>query len=226
MIFFDIDETLFDNGGAQQTASRKLYRDHEVLHELYPERAFPGIWDRVTEKYVRHYLSKQISFQEQRRRRLREIFQNDLMENEADGIFSTYLKYYEESWRLFDDVLSCLDELKEYDLGIISNGDSAQQRLKLSKLNILDRFAVIVISDDVGISKPNAEIFKYACNTTGVKPESCFHVGDSLALDARAACEAGLKGIWLNRKTEKKIDPGMMEIRHLGRLAEIVTRGD
>jgi len=35
-------------------------------------------------------------------------------------------------------------------------------------------------------------------------PSKCYYIGDDLHTDAKAASEAGLKGIWLNRDQEKR----------------------
>ena len=51
MIFFDIDETLFDNKCAQNFAALKLYKECQDLHVTYEESAFPQKWNEVTEKY-------------------------------------------------------------------------------------------------------------------------------------------------------------------------------
>lgn len=41
----------------------------------------------------------------------------------AEGIFNKYLKIYENNWKPFKDVFSCLQQLDGYKLGIISNSD-------------------------------------------------------------------------------------------------------
>jgi putative hydrolase of the HAD superfamily len=140
MIFFDIDETLFDNNSAQYFAALSLYDQFQELQGIYARSAFPHRWNAVTEKYLQMFFTNQISFQQQRRKRLREIFQKDLSNRKADKISGIYLKYYEKNWRLFEDVIPCLNILRSRKLGIISNGNKDQQRQKLRDLNILERF--------------------------------------------------------------------------------------
>ena len=222
MIFFDIDETLFDNKSAQNFAALKLYNEFQDLHVIYQKSAFPQRWNEVTEKYVQLFLVNKISFQQQRRNRLRKIFQKDFTNSEADEIFDIYLKFYEKNWQLFDDVIPCLNKLRPRKLGIISNGDKYQQRQKLRDLNILDRFEVIVISDDIGISKPNPEIFWHGCKKANENLAKCYYVGDDLHTDAEAASEAGLKGIWLNREQEKRKDKAIIEVSTLYQLAKVI----
>ena len=222
MIFFDIDETLFDNKCAQNFAALKLYNECQDLHVTYEESAFPQKWNEVTEKYVQLFLANKISFQQQRRNRLREIFRKDFTDSEADEMFTIYLRFYEENWRLFDDVITCLNKLRPRKLGIISNGDKYQQRQKLRDLKIIERFEVIVISDDIGISKPNPEIFWHGCKKANESLAKCYYIGDDLHTDAKASSEAGLKGILLNREQEKSKDKAIIEVSSLYQLPKVI----
>ena len=78
MVFFDIDETLFDNAGSQNYAAQKLYNEFSDLKTRFREATFSKVWSDVTEKYILMHLANKMSFQEQRRYRLREIFQKNL----------------------------------------------------------------------------------------------------------------------------------------------------
>ncbi len=116
----------------------------------------------------------------------------------------------------------CTFFLELEQLGIISNGDKYQQRQKLRDLKIIERFEVIVISDDIGISKPNPEIFWYGCKKAKENLAKCYYVGDNLHTDAKAASEAGLKGIWLNREQEKRKDEAIIEVSALYQLPKVI----
>ena len=218
MIFFDIDETLFDNFGAQDSAAKKFFGVFPELRSLFSESNFPQIWADITEKHLQLFNEHKIPFQQQRRNRINEIFQKNFSNEEADKIFTVYLGLYEESWLLFQDAIPCLDALEHFKLGIISNGDRNQQRQKLRELNICNRFETIVISDDIGVSKPNPEIFQYACHKAKQDPENCYYVGDNFCTDAEAAINAGLRGIWLNRNSQNKDNKRILQITTLHQL--------
>jgi len=222
VIFFDIDGTLFNNESAQTLAALSLYNKFKELQVIYEESVFPTIWNQATEKYVQLFLNDEISFHQQRRNRLKDIFRKDFTNSEAERIFSVYLKYYEENWTLFDDVIPCLNMLKSYKLGIISNGDKDQQRQKLRELNIIERFDTVIISSDIGIRKPNPEVFWYGCKTANENLAKCYYVGDSLYTDAKAATRAGLIGIWLNREKYKEKDNDIVEINTLSQLSQVI----
>lgn len=122
-----------------------------------------------------------------------------LTEEEVSGIFARYLTLYEESWSLYPDTLPCLDALSAYPLGIITNGDGAQQRQKLEQTGITERFDSVVISGDVGVAKPQREIFDRSANEMGLSPSDLVFIGDNAEADVRGALQAGWHAIWLNR---------------------------
>jgi putative hydrolase of the HAD superfamily len=199
MIFFDIDGTLVDHKGAERAAALAFHMDHtERFHES-PE-SFLDLWQSLADKHVQRYLAGQVSFQGQRRARIRDLFgDHEMTDGEADIIFAKYLHRYEENWRLFGDVAPCLQEMTDVNLGIISNGDSQQQRAKLGTLGIASHFSTVLISGDINTAKPDCGIFAAACRAEGLRPDECVYVGDDLDVDARGSVRAGMRGIWLNR---------------------------
>lgn len=205
MIFFDIDETLLKNAAAERYASRQFYFLHQKIIQESLDN-FLEYWKELTEQNLRRYFAGELSFQDQRRERLRQVFNDrlSLSDAEADNMFASYLKFYESSWELFPDVVECLNELKAVRLGIISNGDSVQQRQKLDSLGILDRFSTIVISGDIGVSKPDTKIFLTACQKAEASPSECWHIGDDLRADFHGSMASGLNGIWLNRNGQEQ----------------------
>ena len=228
LIFFDIDETLLSNTAAELNAARELYYLQKMNIQESPEE-FLERWKTLTEINVHRYLAGELSFQGQRRERLRQLFahKKPLSDDEADAIFDSYLKVYESSWELFPDVKNCLNELTGIKLGIISNGNAIQQKQKLTSLEILDRFSIIMISGDVGVSKPDIRIFHTACREAGVRPSECWHVGDDLQADVHGSISSGLNGIWLNRNGQEHHSeiPAIGTLRELKGFIDHVARG-
>jgi putative hydrolase of the HAD superfamily len=199
VVLFDIDDTLIDHSSAFAAATMALHEQggFDIPHAQFVER-----WSSAHRRNFDRYLLGELSFEEQRRARVREAIDATLGDTEADRLFDYYLSVYEASWRLFDDVLPCLNALPGVRLGVISNGQSAQQRSKLERLRIADRFEHIVISEECGSAKPDARIFAAAAAKFGCGLGEGLYVGDSYALDARAARAVGLRGVWLDRRGE------------------------
>jgi putative hydrolase of the HAD superfamily len=195
-VFFDIDDTLVDHSTAMKTATAALYAS------LPPRRTWEDFNSSWRASHMRHYprfIHGEISYEEASRLRVRESLDARATDATCDRIFQGYLADYERHWTLLADALACLDALSRLSLGVISNGRSREQVRKLVNLGIHNRFEVVVVSEQVGVAKPDRRIFNHACEAMGVPPGRAVYVGDSYDLDASAAVSAGLRGIWLNR---------------------------
>ena len=60
-----------------------------------------------------------------------------------------------------------------------------------------------MISEECGWSKPSREIFLEACRRIGASPAEAVYVGDRYDIDAEAARQAGLTGVWLDRRKRR-----------------------
>jgi len=197
-VLFDLDGTLMDHDAAREAAVAEL---------LAGDRALAEEWRRLEAIHYDEYVAGRISFVEQRRRRVRGIHAATLRErpddDACDAWFVAYLERYRAGWVAFDDVLPALGTLAEVlpdvRLGIITNGEGEPQRAKLAAIGLTERFPLFVASAEVGMRKPDPEIFLHACEQLGVAPEHAAHVGDRLDLDAQGAAAAGLRGVWLDR---------------------------
>jgi putative hydrolase of the HAD superfamily len=107
------------------------------------------------------------------------------------------------AWRIFEDVVPTLAALRQrgLKLGVISNWDDRLRPL-LKSLQIADQFDVIVVSCEVGASKPASAIFRAAVKQLGVPACSLLHVGDSFAMDVLGARAAGLHAVQIERQAE------------------------
>jgi putative hydrolase of the HAD superfamily len=107
----------------------------------------------------------------------------------------------------------------------ISNGESDQQRRKLRRVGLADAFEVIVISSECACAKPDAAIFRHACERFGVSPANTLFIGDHYAIDAIGARNAGLTGVWLDRSSVATAAHTPSILASLGDLPGLVERG-
>ena len=221
-VFFDIDDTLVDGTAATRAGALGMfdrYRDRwSESDECLMQR-----WDALLEHHFDRYLRGETSFVGQGRARIRGLFgltAGQMPDPEADEVFAVYSALKERAWTLFPDVVDALEALSCRRLGVISNGSSARQRQKLASLGVLDRFAVVVISEDLGAAKPHPRIFQAACQGVGASPSACLHVGDRLDVDALGARDAGLRGVWLDRAGK---GDGPSSVTTIARLTELLA---
>ena len=202
-IFFDIDGTLLDHKYSERAGVLEFYCNHNNAFSKIRQEEFYVLWCSISDRHFDRFLRGEISFVEQRRERTKEVFcvaGITLPNEQADLEFREYLEVYERNWRLFQDVIPCLESLKkEHKLGIISNGDLEQQLYKLERMGIRDFFDIVVTAGDIGVSKPDPRIFAMACEKGGVSPDQAYYIGDDFTTDIIACQDAGMKGIWINR---------------------------
>jgi len=167
------------------------------------EKQFRARWEEVGRLHFYRYLRGELTFEEQKRRRMLDLLSGTAVKIDHENaleFFQVYLDHFEKSWEPFEDVVPCLERLRGRPLGVITNGDSTQQREKLRRMKIAGYFQVVVVSGEIGVSKPNPEIFHSACRMAGRKPEECVYIGDNLETDILACERAGMPGVWLNRR--------------------------
>ncbi len=101
---------------------------------------------------------------------------------------------------VFPDSPKLLKVLKSrgYIVGVITNGPSVLQHHKLDTSGLREYLDIVVVSGDIGIHKPDPEIFKYTADKIGLKPEECVYVGDHPVNDIKGATDAGMKAIRMN----------------------------
>lgn len=82
-----------------------------------------------------------------------------------------------------------------YLLGLISNGRSPFQQHNFYSLGLSQYFSSIIVSEAVGLRKPDSAIFFLACQQLKQRPSQCIFVGDNELADVRGAQSAGLTAI-------------------------------
>ncbi|PFR50767.1 HAD family hydrolase [Bacillus cereus] len=203
MIFFDVDGTLLDYEAAERNGIIDFFQVYSTIfsgNELEATK----VWQELSEEYFNKFLSKELSFQEQQGMRMYHLFKTygiNLSPEESQHRFNQYIELYKNNWAAFEDVHYTLQTLKQegHSLGIISNGDYEQQVEKLTALNILQYFQYISTSSEIGVSKPDPEIFQRTVLQLNLEMKDCYYIGDRLETDAISSTVAGMQGIWLNR---------------------------
>ena len=86
-------------------------------------------------------------------------------------------------------------------IALVSNGVSAIQRSRLAKCPLTPLFDVIVISEEVGVAKPDPKLLYVAMEQLGcTDKEQAVMIGDSASADIGAANNAGMDSIFFSPK--------------------------
>lgn len=96
----------------------------------------------------------------------------------------------------------------KYPLTLVSNGFVEVQYEKIRKSGLESLFSYVVLSDEVGIQKPNAGIFEHALALNHVQPSEAVMIGDSWFSDIQGAQRAGIDQIWIRRTPSLPLPEG------------------
>ncbi|OOE98056.1 pyrimidine 5'-nucleotidase [Salinivibrio sp. IB643] len=84
-------------------------------------------------------------------------------------------------------------------IGIITNGFTALQDIRLERTGLKSAISTLVISEQVGIAKPDPRIFEHAFEKMGNPPkDKILMVGDNPHSDVLGGMRAGIDTCWLN----------------------------
>jgi HAD superfamily hydrolase (TIGR01662 family) len=106
----------------------------------------------------------------------------------------------QESGRAFPHAVEVLEELRgRYKLGLVTNTrlDMTVEGIReiLREAEVPDVFDVIVVSGELGVSKPDPGIFGVALEGLGVEPGEAVMVGNMVSTDVFGGNRAGMKTV-------------------------------
>ena len=93
------------------------------------------------------------------------------------------------------DVLDAVAD--RHPVGLITNGPSDIQRLKLEQAALTGAFGWEVLSGELGMGKPEPAVFLGLLDGLGADPEDSVMVGDSWERDVLGGLGAGMAAVWI-----------------------------
>ena len=203
-IIFDADDTIINHKECEKQALQYLfYRIGKKYNNQYQNIFRPldwKLWDDAINKkssipaekipeYRFELFFKQIDIEYNNYKKANELFKegfaktSDLTENAYKII-----KY------LYD---------KGYKIYVITNGLVELQRPRIMNSKVANYISDIIVSEQVGVSKPNSKIFNILLEKTNLTFDEVVMVGDSLEKDIKGAHNANIKAIWYNPYNRK-----------------------
>jgi FMN hydrolase / 5-amino-6-(5-phospho-D-ribitylamino)uracil phosphatase len=120
--------------------------------------------------------------------------------NAAEVARERYISDRYRGLKLYSDTLDAITRVKAIaSIGMITNGPTDIQQPKIDLLEIEQHFPFILISESVGIWKPDPAIFQMALDIAGLPAADAIYVGDSHIADIPGARAAGMRSVWINR---------------------------
>lgn len=205
-IFFDLDDTLWDFKANSLTSLRHIYKEYDVLRMAFPEeKDFIDTYHLHNAELWRQHHHGLISSDFLKKERFRRTLKGrvDVGDDTFTLLDESYLLKLASLPQTVEGAFRILDRLRHrFLIGIISNGflDTQYRKLRSSGL---DRYVQrMIISDEVGIQKPDGRIFEYALAETGADRRDVIMVGDNPEADIEGALNAGWKAIHFTRDNQ------------------------
>jgi putative hydrolase of the HAD superfamily len=191
-VFFDLDNTLISRDESfRETLPLWFARTVPSL----PETEYENHIQRIM-MYDKSGLSNRVSFGSW----IRSFYKiTDLTEQE---ILTAFAESIAGNINRNDIVNEFLRSIKrQYLIGVISNGSSKTQRLKLHHAGLQDVFDSdkIYIEGETGFAKPHPSMFAIPIRDHEIPPDEILFIGDHPIDDVYGASLAGLKTCWIKR---------------------------
>lgn len=197
-LLFDADNTFLDFASASKKSLFTTCSDYnlncdEDIYKTYKiENA--KVWES--------FENKEITAVELRSLRFEKFFSAVKVTGVNPFEFNTqYLQNLVAVSEAYEGAIDFLDNLRDrYTLSVITNGLKEVQRPRLNKLHMSHLFESIIVSDEIGVAKPDIEFFEHSYNTISNPPpkSEVLVIGDNLKSDILGGINFGVDTCWIS----------------------------
>ncbi len=203
IILFDADETLFDFKLSEKTALQNALTAFgvnysESVHLTAYKKINTAIWDDLEKGLI-----QQADLKVERFRRYLSHMNLDISPVEMATKYEYMLG---EASILFENSYEVVEKMSQRaKLFIVTNGLTSVQTRRIGKSKISHFFEAIFISEQIGVAKPNPDIFeKSLANYAPYDKSKILMVGDSLTSDIQGGINFGVDTCWYNPRHLQK----------------------
>ncbi len=225
-LFFDLDHTLWDFDRNAEETLQELYQTYSLKKlGLLSADLFIETYTHNNHQLWADYHLGRISKEELRRTRFSKTFLDlglapELIPHQFED---DYVRICPTKTNLFPEAHETLSYLQDkYVMHIISNGFKESTEMKIELTDLAKYFVNIIISEEVGVNKPDSAIFKHAVKCAQPEVHTSLMIGDSLEADVRGALAFGMDAIYFNPERKEKPTDIPKQIHHLNELVELL----
>lgn len=195
-ILLDMDDTIFDFQKAQSLCFRDVlsYYNEVFTAEKYKK------YNEINHSLWRSVENQTMRREEVQRQRFTAFFAEfgrTILGEEANNIFQDSLA--KQSWLMPHAAEVCKLLSRNHQLVIVTNGLTNTQYHRVKNSEVSCYFSEIIVSEAVGIEKPNEEFYRKAFDLLHFyDTRKMLVVGDSLTSDIKGANNAGIDSCWYN----------------------------
>ena len=225
-IFFDLDRTLWDFDAAAEVAFERIYEKYDLKSLGIPSaHEFHEVYHPLNEQLWVLYRADKITKAELNRTRFLKPLEHYGIHDMAlaDHLSEDYVYWSPRIVRLVPGTMELLDYLKpKYHLHLITNGFQEVQHIKLSGSGLEPYFETLTVSEEVGVKKPNPEIFYYALSKANATAEESLMIGDEMAVDIDGARAVGMDTLLFHPTEDRVEGDRTYEVRCLNEIIDLL----
>lgn len=224
-VIFDMDGTLIEHTWQLSTICNVLFeRFADPLAPVTQDDFFDCYWDKSTDLWymmVDGVIDGETAARYGYANTLRALGQDESL---AQPMLDAWRALVLEEAVPFDDTYTVLTEAgKKFTTGILTNGFTVLQRLKINKYQLTDYVEVTLVSEEAGFHKPDPRIFEEMLKRMGQPdPGKTLYVGDNLITDISGAQAAGITPIFMNPRNDAAPPDGVIKITQLSHLLPLL----
>jgi YjjG family noncanonical pyrimidine nucleotidase len=195
-LIFDADGTLFDFHLGETTALQKTARKHDITYTQHLHDAYSAISAVLWKKFE----LGEISLMHLRVVRFERLFAELGIDLEAESFNLDFMEALGEQRQLLPGAEEVVRDLSSrFRLLLATNGIAVVQRPRFSGSSIRRYFQDVVISDEIGVAKPQIGFMAEAFSRMGEpKKSEVLMIGDSLTSDIAGGVNFGIDTCWFN----------------------------
>ena len=189
VLLFDLDQTILD-----RNSSLIQFINWQVnFFQLVPQALKKSFISRFIELDDHGNVWKDIVYKKL-------IKEFDIQKYTTDELLESYIADFNKFSIGFENIQKVISRLYEkgYRIGLVSNGKTPFQEHNFYALGLTEYFSTIIISEVVGLRKPDEGIFEHACNQLNCYAFDCIFVSDNLKADIEGAKKYGMKTIFFH----------------------------
>ncbi len=206
VLIFDADGTLFDFEKSEMIALQKSF---ENLNLIFDKSIHLSIYKNINAEIWAEFEEGKISSTNLKQERFKRYI-NHFKFKVAPLLFSEiYLKYLSEAAFLLNGAEELLLKLRfgMFKMVLLTNGLTNVQENRFKISNMKKYFIEIIISENVGLKKPQKEIFELAMERIQHNTKNdVLMIGDNLSSDILGGINFGIDTCWYNPLNQKSKD--------------------
>lgn len=228
-LFFDLDHTLWDTDRNAEESLRELFDELNLLDKGIPGfDSFHSCYRAHNEKLWGLYAENKVGKDAVRLHRFQHTLHDFNVQDDtiAHTLADAFVERTPHKRHLIPGAIELLTQLHgKYKLHIITNGFKEAQHTKLNASSIGHFFEHVIISEEVGVHKPDPRIFHHAIELSGAThADECMMIGDTFQTDVFGALNAGFTAVHFAPNGNTEHEAPVITIRHLAELLDHLNK--